>query len=57
MSTDRGMDKEDRIHVHNGIWVSHKKGGNNTTYSDMGGHRDGHTEKNEYHVLSLICGI
>ena len=24
MSTDRGMDKEDIVHIHNGILLSHK---------------------------------
>ena len=25
MSTDRGMDKEDVVHIYNGILLSHKK--------------------------------
>ena len=25
MSMDRGMDKEDMVHMYNGMWPSHKK--------------------------------
>ena len=28
MSINRGMDKEDVVHIHNGILLSHKKGQN-----------------------------
>ena len=44
MSTDRGMDKEDAVHIYNGILVSHKKEWNNAICSNMGGPRDYHAE-------------
>ena len=44
MSTDRWMDKEDVVHVHNGILLSHKKEWNNAICSNMDGPRDYHTK-------------
>ena len=44
MSIDRGMDKEDVVHIYNGMLLSHKKEWNNAICSDMGGPRDCHTE-------------
>ena len=35
MSIDRGMDKEDVVHIYNGILLSHKKEGNNAICSNM----------------------
>ena len=62
MPIDGGMDKEDVVHIHNGILLSYKKEWNNAIYSDMDGPRDCHTEwsksdKDTYHMISLICGI
>ena len=62
MSIDRWIDKEDVVHIYNGILLSHKKEWNNVIFSNMDGPRDYHTmwsksEKEKYHTISLICGI
>ena len=62
MSINRWMNKEDVVHIHNGILFSHKKEWNNAICSNMDGPKDYHTkwsksEKDKYHVISLICGI
>ena len=44
MSTDRGMNKEDVVHIYNGILLSHKKELNNAICSNMDGPRDYHTK-------------
>ena len=44
MSIDRGVDKEDVVHIHSGILLSHKKELNNANCSNMDGPRDCHTE-------------
>ena len=44
MSTDRWMDKEDVVHIYNGILLSHKKRMNNAVFSNMDGPRDYHTK-------------
>ena len=44
MSIDRGMDKEDVVHIYNGILLSHKKERNNAICNNMDGHRDYHTK-------------
>ena len=44
MSTDRWMDKEDVIYIHNGILLSHKKEWNKAICSNMDGPRDYHTK-------------
>ena len=36
MSIDREMDKEDGVHIYNGILFSHKKEWNNAIYSNTG---------------------
>ena len=63
MSIDRGMDKEDEVHVYNGILLSHKK---NEIMSLAATWMDleiiilsevCQTENYRYHVISLICGI
>ena len=38
------MDKEDVVHIYNGILLSHKKEWNNAICSNMDGPRDCHTE-------------
>ena len=40
----RRMDKEDMIHIYNGILLSHEKEQNNAICSNMDGSRDCHTE-------------
>ena len=63
MSIDRGMDKEDVVHIHNGILLSHK---NNEIMPSAATWMDSETvilsevsqtEKEKYHKISLICGI
>ena len=44
MSTDRGTDKGDTVHIYNGILLSHKEEWNNAICSNMNGHRDYHTK-------------
>ena len=61
MSINRWMDKEDVVHLYNVILLSHKKEWNNAIWSNMDGLRDYHTkwnqtEKDKYHMVSLICG-
>ena len=40
------MDKENVVHIYNGILLSHKKEHNNAIYSNMDGSRDHHTKWN-----------
>ena len=42
MSIDRWMDKEDVVHIYNGILLSDKKEWNNAICSNMDGPRDYH---------------
>ena len=42
MSTDRWMDKEDVVHIHNGILLSHRKEWNDVICRKMDGLRDYH---------------
>ena len=44
MSINRGMDKEDVVHIYNGILLSHEKEGTNAICSNMDGPGDCHTE-------------
>ena len=63
MSIDRGMDKEDGVHIYNGILLSHKKNEIMplaATWMDLEMiilSEVSQTEKDKYHMLSLICGI
>ena len=41
---DRWMDKEDVVHIYNGILLNHKKEWNNAICSNMNGPRDYHTK-------------
>ena len=50
------------IHIYNGILLSHEKEWNNAICNNMDGPRDYHikwrkTDKDKYHMISLICGI
>ena len=38
------MDKEDVVHIYNGILLSHKKEQNNAIHSNMDANRDYHTK-------------
>ena len=57
------MDKEDVVHTCNGRLLSHKKEENNAICSNMDGPSDcilsevSQTQKDKYHMISLICGI
>ena len=62
MSINKGMGKEDEVHIHNGILLGHKKEQNNVMCSNMDGPRNCHTEcsksdKDKYNMILLICGI
>ena len=63
MSIDRGMDKEDVVHIYNGILHILK---NNKIMPFAATWRDveivtlsevSQTQKDKYHIMSLICGI
>ena len=56
MSINRGMDKEDVMHIYNGVLLSHRKELNNAICSNMDGPRDYHTKQNKsdkdkYHMI------
>ena len=57
------MDKEDVVHIHNGLLFSHKKNEIMpfaTTWMDLEIiilSEVGQKEKDKYHMISLICGI
>ena len=64
MSINRGTDKEDVVHIYNGILFSYKK--KNKIMSFAATWMDleivilsevSQTEKDKYHMISLICGI
>ena len=44
MYIDRGVDKEDVVHIYNGILLIHKKEQNNAIFSNMDGPRDYYTK-------------
>jgi len=43
-SIDGGMDKEDVVHIYNGLLLSDKRESNNAICSNIDGYRDFHTE-------------
>ena len=43
MSSDRGMDKENVVHMYNGILLSHEREGENAIRSNTDGPRDYYT--------------
>ena len=47
MYIDIQMDKEDVVHIHNGILQSHKKEWNNAIFSNMDGLGDYHTKQSQ----------
>ena len=58
MSINRGMDKENVVHVYDGVLLGYKKEWNNAICSDMDGPKDCHTEwrksdKDEYHIVHV----
>ena len=50
-------------HLHNGILLSHKKEENFTVWDSMDGPENimqseiSQSEKDKYHMISLICGV
>jgi len=48
MFIDRWTDKEDVVHIHNGILLSHKKEWNNAICSNMDGPGDYHTKQSKW---------
>ena len=44
MPVNKRMDKEDVVHIHNAILLSHKKEWNNVICSSMDGPRDYHSK-------------
>ena len=63
MSINRGLDKEDVVHIYNGISLSHKKNEImpfSATCMDLEIiiiSEVNQKEKNKYHMISLTCGI
>ena len=63
MSIDGGMDKEDVVHIYNGILFSHKKNKIMpfaATWMDLEIvilSEVSQTQEDKYHMISLICGI
>ena len=62
VSINRWMDKEDVVHIYNGILFSHKKKRNPfaTTWMDLEGtmlSEISQAEKDKYQMISLICGV
>ena len=43
MSVDRGMDKEDELHIYNRVLLNHEKEGNNGIWGSRDGLRGCHT--------------
>jgi len=57
-----GMNKEDVFYIHNAILFSHKEEWNLIICNEVGGAREYYarwnkSEKDKYHMISLICGI
>ena len=62
MSISRGMDREDVVHIHNGIPLSHKE--NEVmpfaaSWMDRGLSHSAvsQKEKEKYHTIPLLCGV
>ena len=64
MPIDRRMDKDDVVHIYNGILLSHKKERNWVICRDVDGSNEtviqsevSQKEKNKYRILTHICGM
>ena len=62
MSINRGTDKDNVVHIYNGILLNQKEEWNCAICRYVDGPRDCHTQwsqkvKNKYHLLTHVCGI
>ena len=57
MSIDRGTDKEDVVHIYNGILFSHKKEWKNAICSNMAATRDDHTKRSKPERAGFFGGL
>ena len=63
MSISKGMDREDVVHIHNGISLSHKKNEIMpfvATWAELEMiilSEVSQTQNSKYHMISLICGM
>ena len=57
MPIDRWMDKEDVVHIYNGVLLNHKKERNWVIRSDVDGPRDCHTEWSKSEIEKQISYI
>ena len=62
MSINRGLDKEDVVHIYNGILLNHKEE-RNWSFVETGMNLEtviqsevSQKEKNKYRILTHICG-
>ena len=60
MSTNRGMNKKEEIHIHNVISLSNKRQESKAICSNLDGPRlmmseVNQTKKDKYHMIWLIC--
>ena len=56
MSTDRWMDKEDAIHIYNGILLNYKNEWNGAICNNMDEH-DCHARQSKYHIMSHMWNL
>ena len=63
MSIDRWMYKKDVVHIYSGILLSHKKEWNDAICSNIDDlemiipSKVSQKDKDQYHMMSLVCGI
>ena len=64
MSSNRGMDKEDVVHIYNGILLNHIEERNNAICSNTDGPRDCYTERSKSdrekqisHDVTYMCNL
>jgi len=57
MSINRAMNKEDMVHIYNGILLSHKKEWNNAICSNLDGSRDYYTKWSQRQISYYITNM
>ena len=63
MFISRGMDKEDTVHIYNGILLNHKTEHSGAVRRNLDRARDCHTElskserEKQISIISHVCGI